>query len=284
MVWAPPNQKSWLRLWCHPLKSSSNVNSSIILHTVDDVLRQLGTKRENFALLIDATQYILWLAKHLRNYPLLQGCQPAGHIWPAKLFCMACKVFLRGTVDFLMERLTILWQIERRSKPNPSVLFIQNQFGFAAKTFFLVFTYFWGQILMKLSKISSDLRRRPSIISIFRSLPTFGTDIQNIGRSGDLFCTANLQFIWTLIVVKMHVARNNFFPVNVTRTSKKVGQACPTLMHVACIAHLLHNCAMRVCAFSKSIDDVVATIRQQQSKTKIANMIFVKLVCHHLRS
>ena len=37
---------------CLPLESSSNVNSCIILHTVDDVLRQLGTKRENFALLL----------------------------------------------------------------------------------------------------------------------------------------------------------------------------------------------------------------------------------------
>ena len=26
---------------CHPLDSGSNVNSSIILHTVDDILRQL---------------------------------------------------------------------------------------------------------------------------------------------------------------------------------------------------------------------------------------------------
>ena len=31
---------------CLPLDSSSNVNSSIILHTVDDVLRKLGTKRK----------------------------------------------------------------------------------------------------------------------------------------------------------------------------------------------------------------------------------------------
>ena len=32
-------------------------------------------------------------------------------------------------------------------------------------------------------------------------------------------------------------------------------------MHVTCIAHLLHNCAMRVRAFIKNIDDVVATIK-----------------------
>ena len=42
-----------------PPESSSNVNSSIILHTVDDVLRQLGTKPENFALLLtDVARYM----------------------------------------------------------------------------------------------------------------------------------------------------------------------------------------------------------------------------------
>ena len=35
---------------CHQLDSGSNVNSSIILHTVDDILRQLKIKRENFSL------------------------------------------------------------------------------------------------------------------------------------------------------------------------------------------------------------------------------------------
>ena len=50
---------------CLPLESGSNVNSSIILRTVDDILRQLETKRENFALLLtDAARTCLWLAKH----------------------------------------------------------------------------------------------------------------------------------------------------------------------------------------------------------------------------
>ena len=48
---------------CLSLESSSNVSSSIILHTVDDVWRQLGTKRENFALLLtDATRQMSLLA------------------------------------------------------------------------------------------------------------------------------------------------------------------------------------------------------------------------------
>ena len=37
---------------CHALDSGSNVNSSIILHTVDDILRQLEIKRENFSLFL----------------------------------------------------------------------------------------------------------------------------------------------------------------------------------------------------------------------------------------
>ena len=44
---------------CHPLDSGSNANSSIILHTVDDILRQLEIKRKNFLLfLTDAARYM----------------------------------------------------------------------------------------------------------------------------------------------------------------------------------------------------------------------------------
>ena len=59
---------------CHPLDSGSNVNSSIILHTVDDILRQLEIKRENFSLfLIDAARYMSLAGKTLKEllYTLL---------------------------------------------------------------------------------------------------------------------------------------------------------------------------------------------------------------------
>ena len=55
---------------------------------------------------------------------------------------LAREAVLRGpqslfAIDFLMDRLTILWQTKRRSKPKPSsVWFSRNQFKFAAKTFF----------------------------------------------------------------------------------------------------------------------------------------------------
>ena len=35
----------------------------------------------------------------------------------------------------------------------------------------------------------------------------------------------------------------------------------PFLMHVTCTAHLPHNCTMRVWAYLKNIDDVVAMIK-----------------------
>ena len=53
---------------CHPFDSSSNVNSSIILHTVDDILRQLKIKRENFSLfLTDAARYMSLAGKTLKK-------------------------------------------------------------------------------------------------------------------------------------------------------------------------------------------------------------------------
>ena len=52
----------------HPLDSGSNVNSSIILHTVDDILRQLEIKRENFSLfLTDAARYMSLAGKTLKD-------------------------------------------------------------------------------------------------------------------------------------------------------------------------------------------------------------------------
>ena len=55
-------------------------------------------------------------------------------------------------------------------------------------------------------------------------------------------------------------------------------------MRVTCVAHLLHNCAMRVRAHFKNIDEAIATIKNQnqRSKTTIARKIFMMLVCHLL--
>ena len=42
---------------------------------------------------------------------------------------------------------------------------------------------------------------------------------------------------------------------------KTLKKLYPSLMHVTCVAHLLHNCAMRVRAHFKNIDEVIATIK-----------------------
>ena len=67
---------------CHPLASGSNVNSSIILHTVDDILRQLEIKRENFSLfLTDAARYISLAGKTLKElYPSLMHVTCVAHL------------------------------------------------------------------------------------------------------------------------------------------------------------------------------------------------------------
>ena len=67
---------------CHTLDSGSNVNSSIILHTVDDILRQLEIKRENFSLfLTDAARYISLAGKTLMElYPSLMHVTCVAHL------------------------------------------------------------------------------------------------------------------------------------------------------------------------------------------------------------
>ena len=42
----------------------------------------------------------------------------------------------------------------------------------------------------------------------------------------------------------------------------------PSLMHVTCVVHLLHNCAMRVRAHFKNIDEIIATIKAVTIKNK----------------
>ena len=61
-----PNQTFLVN--CYPLDSGRNVNSSIILHTVDDILRQLKIKRENFSLFLnDAAWYMSSAGKTLKE-------------------------------------------------------------------------------------------------------------------------------------------------------------------------------------------------------------------------
>ena len=47
---------------------------------------------------------------------------------------------------------------------------------------------------------------------------------------------------------------------------KTLEELYPSLMHVNCIAHLLHNCIMCVHARFKNIDEVTATIETKDCK------------------
>ena len=51
-------------------------------------------------------------------------------------------------------------------------------------------------------------------------------------------------------------------------TGKTLKELCPSLMHVTCVAHLQHNCAMRVRAHFLNIDEVIATIKAATIKNK----------------
>ena len=75
-----PNQT--LLVDCHPLDSGSNVNSSIVLHTVDDILRQLEIKCQNFSLfLTDAARYMSLAGKTLKEfYPSLMHVTCIAHL------------------------------------------------------------------------------------------------------------------------------------------------------------------------------------------------------------
>ena len=67
---------------CHRLDSGSNVNNSIILHTVDDKLRQLKIKRETFLLfLTDAARYMSLAGKTLKElYLSLMNINCVAHL------------------------------------------------------------------------------------------------------------------------------------------------------------------------------------------------------------
>ena len=82
-----------------------------------------------------------------------------------------------------------------------------------------------------------------------------------------LFCT-----LW--ILRQLEIKRENFslFLTDAARymssAGKTVKELHPSLMHVSCGAHLLHNLAMRVRAHFKNIDEVIATIKAATIKNK----------------
>ena len=76
------------------------------------------------------------------------------------------------------------------------------------------------------------------------------------------------------ILRQLEIKRENFslFLTDGARCMSSAGKTlkelCPFLMHVTCVAHLLHTCAMRVLAHFKNIDEVIATIKAATIKNK----------------
>ena len=57
---------------CLPCERCSSVNSGFVLHTVNDILQQLGTKLENFALLLtDIARFMFLPGKTPKDYTRL---------------------------------------------------------------------------------------------------------------------------------------------------------------------------------------------------------------------
>ena len=76
------------------------------------------------------------------------------------------------------------------------------------------------------------------------------------------------------ILRQLEIKRKNFslFLTDAARymslAEKTLKELYPSLMHVTCVAHLLHNCAMRVRAHFKNIDEIIATIKAATIKNK----------------
>ena len=49
---------------------------------------------------------------------------------------------------------------------------------------------------------------------------------------------------------------------------KTLKELYPSLMHVTCVAHLLHTCAISVRAHFKNIDEIIATIKAATIKNQ----------------
>ena len=81
---------------CHPFDNGSNVNSNIILHTVDDILRQLEIKHENFSLfLTDAARYMSLAGKTLKElYPPLMHVTCVVHLLHTVTALCVCVLIL----------------------------------------------------------------------------------------------------------------------------------------------------------------------------------------------
>ena len=52
------------------------------------------------------------------------------------------------------------------------------------------------------------------------------------------------------------------------RAGKVLKEKYPNLLHVTCLAHLMHNCGLKVKRFYKEIDDLIAAVKASVVKNK----------------
>ena len=52
------------------------------------------------------------------------------------------------------------------------------------------------------------------------------------------------------------------------RAAKVLKEIYPNLLHVTCLAHLMHNCALKVNSFYEKVDDLVAAVKASVVKNK----------------
>ena len=83
---------------CLPLENGSNVNSSINLHPVNNILRQLETKRKNLALLLtDAARYMSLAGKTLNVlYPFLMHITCVAHLLLIHNCAMSVRAYFKN--------------------------------------------------------------------------------------------------------------------------------------------------------------------------------------------
>ena len=76
------------------------------------------------------------------------------------------------------------------------------------------------------------------------------------------------------ILQQLEIKRENFslFLTNAARNmslaEKTLKEICPSLMHVNCVTHLLHKCAIRERTYFKYIDEAIGTIKTATIKNK----------------
>ena len=101
--------------------------------------------------------------------------------------------------------------------------------------------------------------------------PTFLVDCHPLDSDSNVNSNITLHTVDD-ILRQLEIKRKNFslFLTDAARymslAGKTLKELYPSLMRVICVAHLLHNCAMRVRDHFTNIDEIIATIKNKDRK------------------